>query len=63
MPKVRAVVDLGLILKRAAVLFDDPSGDRKSEAGAGFLGGEEWIEQALFNFRRNSFPGVGDFET
>jgi hypothetical protein len=40
----RAVTGPGLILEQAAVPFNNASGDRQTEAGAGFLRAEEWVE-------------------
>ena len=59
MPKVVPRFGLGLILERAAVFFDDARGDGQAQAGAGFLGGEERVEQALLDLRGNAFAGVG----
>ena len=59
MPKVVPRFDLGLILQRAAVLFDDARGDGQAQAGAGILGGEKRIEQPLLDLRRNALAGVG----
>src|SRR4051812_5596278 len=55
-------MELGLILKSAAVLFDNPGGNRKAEASSGFFGCEEWIEKTLFDFGRNSCASVADIE-
>ncbi len=54
----RAVAGPGSILKRAAVFFDDPSGNRQSEASTGFLRAKERVKKALFRFGRNACSGV-----
>src|SRR5437667_2375481 len=58
----RAVAGPGLILERAAVPFNDASGNRKAEASAGFLRAEERIEQALLDLGRNAFASVAHFK-
>src|ERR1051326_4996802 len=57
-----AVVHLRLILQRAAVLFNYARRDGQAQAGAAFLGGEEWVKQAFLRARRDAFAGVGDFK-
>src|SRR5260370_13418093 len=44
------------------MLLDDALGDREAEVGAfsDFLGGEEGIENALFQSRRNAWTRVGE---
>src|ERR1051326_376646 len=56
------MINLGLVLEDAAVFFDDTRGDGESKAGAGWFGGEERIEEPLFNFGTDAFAGIGDFE-
>src|SRR6185436_16922523 len=58
----RAVAGAGLILEHAAVLFNDASGNRQAKASAGFLRGEERVEQTLLGFGRNAFAGVAYFK-
>src|ERR1044071_9192190 len=52
----------GLILERAAVPFNDARGNRKAEAGAGFLRAEKRIEQAFLDVRWNAFARVAHFK-
>src|ERR1044071_1337248 len=57
-----ATILFGQILNEATVALNDPSGDGKTEAGAPFFGGKERIEEALFDFRRDSSASVLDFK-
>src|SRR5262245_10819260 len=57
-----AVIHAGLILQRAAMLFNDAGGNRQTESRATLLGRKERIEQTLFHFRRDAVAGVGHLE-
>src|ERR1035441_1647300 len=58
----RAVAGPGLVLEQAAVLFNDASGNRQAQPGAGFLRAEERVEQALLDFGRNTLAVVNHFK-
>src|SRR6476619_3073151 len=60
--KGSALIQQGLVLQSPAVLFHDARRNRQPQAGAGLLGGEEWIEKALLDIRRNPLPGVCNLE-
>src|SRR5579875_1748876 len=49
-----AAIDLRLILKRAAVFFDNARGNGQPQAGAGIFGGEKGIEEAFLDLRGNA---------
>ena len=44
------------------MLFNDASGNRQAEAGAGFLRAEERVEQALLDFGRDALAVVSHFK-
>ena len=56
------MIDLGLVLKSAAVFLHDARGNRQTQPRAILLGGEERIEQSLLHLGRNAAPGVGHFK-
>src|SRR5882724_12938304 len=56
--KGRAATDLGLILERTAMLFDNARGNRQAEPRAGFFGGKERVEEALLYFQWDTLAGV-----
>src|SRR5438093_1830140 len=60
--KGRSLIYPCLILQHAAVLFDNPGGNRQAQSGAASLGREEWIEQPLFYFGCYALAGVRDFQ-
>ena len=59
----RATTRFAIHFDRAFVAADDTEADGQAHAGAGFaLGGEEWIEESLFNFGPHAGTGVGDMD-
>src|SRR5437773_11045363 len=60
--KGRTAPDLGLILERPAMFFNNARRDRQTQPGAGLFGGKERVEEALLNFQRDALAGVNQFQ-
>ena len=56
--KGRTAIDLGLILERTAMFFNNARRDRQTQPGAGLFGGKERVEEALLNVQGNTLAGV-----
>src|SRR5438874_13489173 len=60
--KVRTASDLGLILERSAMFFNNTRRDRQAKSGAGLFGGKEWVEETLLYFQGNTLAGVNHLQ-
>src|SRR6266508_5494521 len=60
--KGSTAINLGLILERAAVFFNNASRDRQAQPGTGLFGGKERVEETLLNLQGNTLAGVNHFQ-